>query len=211
MNGGLRQYFGSVTLVSADNLASNAVGGFKESPSAYRPCRQCLGTNVDIREWVKYFSSHTVTHVHIHSYTHMYNIFFFKFEEEHFELRTLNEHLRQCDIIADGGDDADDNSKEFGVNSRSSLLELKHFNMCSGALIPDVMHDLLEGALQHILKLLLHYLMEEKKYFSLSYLNQKIQGMEFGYMDDNRPSPIGHGDKRLRQNGEKQIHVINEQ
>ena len=122
-------------------------------------------------------------------------------------MRTLTEHLRQCDMIEDGDDNADDNSKEFGVNSRSILLELKHFDMCSGALIPDVMHDLLEGALQHILKLLLHYLMEEKKYFSLSYLKRKIQGMEFGYMNDNHPSPIGHGDKRLRQNGEEQIHV----
>ena len=36
-------------------------------------------------------------------------------------------------------------SKEYGVNSRSILLDLKHFNMCSGSLLPDVMHDLIEG------------------------------------------------------------------
>ena len=50
------------------------------------------------------------------------------------------------------------------MNSRSILLQLKHFDMCSGTLIPDVMHDLLEGALQHIIKLLLCYLIDEKKY-----------------------------------------------
>ena len=91
------------------------------------------------------------------------HIHFFQFEEECFELRTLDEHIHQCDIIEDDDGDAVENSKEFGVNSHSVLLELKHFDMCSGALIPDVMHDLLEGALQHLLKLLLHYLMAEKK------------------------------------------------
>ena len=34
---------GTVALTSADNLASNALGGFKESASALRHCRQCLG------------------------------------------------------------------------------------------------------------------------------------------------------------------------
>ena len=59
-------------------------------------------------------------------------------------MRTLDEHVRHCDIIENGDGDADTKSKEFGVNSRSMLLELKHFDMCSGALIPDVMHDLLD-------------------------------------------------------------------
>ena len=35
---------GTVALVSADNLASNALGGFKESASANLHCRQCLGS-----------------------------------------------------------------------------------------------------------------------------------------------------------------------
>lgn len=71
--------------------------------------------------------------------------------------------------------------------------------MCNGGLIPDVMHDLLEGALQHILKHLLHVLTSERKYFTLTELNSKIVGMELGFMDDNRPSPLAHGE--LRQNG----------
>ena len=52
VNGGFSQYYGTVTLVSADNPASSAVGGFKESTSAYRPCRQCFGTNHEIRQQV---------------------------------------------------------------------------------------------------------------------------------------------------------------
>ena len=97
-------------------------------------------------------------------------------------------------------------SKEYGVNSRSILLDLKHFNMCSGSLLPDVMHDLLEGTLQHVMQLLLSYCIEEKKYFTLQYLNQKIDGIELGYMEDNRPAPVDHC-KHLRQNGIL-IHVF---
>ena len=70
-------------------------------------------------------------------------------EEEYFELHTLDEHVRQCDIIENGAGNADNKSKEFGVNSRSILLQLKHFDMCSGGLVPDVMHDLLEGTPMH--------------------------------------------------------------
>ena len=87
------------------------------------------------------------------------------------------------------------------------MLELKHFDMCSGALIPDVMHDLLDGTLQHILKLLLHYLMEKNKYLSISYLKQKIEGMELEYTEDTRPCSISHGGNVLRQNGEILIQV----
>ena len=53
VNGGFRQYDGTVTLVSADNLASHAIGGFKESSSAYSPCRQCFGKNHEIRQQVR--------------------------------------------------------------------------------------------------------------------------------------------------------------
>ena len=40
---------GTVSIVSADNPASAALGGFKESASAFRFCRHCLGTDTDIQ------------------------------------------------------------------------------------------------------------------------------------------------------------------
>jgi len=46
---GTQKIFGSLSLVIADNPASCALGGFKESASAYRPCRHCLGTADEIR------------------------------------------------------------------------------------------------------------------------------------------------------------------
>ena len=91
-------------------------------------------------------------------------------------------------------------STEHGVNSRSSLLQLVHFDMCSGALLPDVMHNLLEGALQHVLQLPLAYCIEKKRYFTLPMLNAKIEAIELGYMEDIRPAYVDHL-RHLRQNG----------
>ena len=44
--------FGTLADVSADNLGSLALGGFKESCTAYRCCRQCMATRDTIRSKV---------------------------------------------------------------------------------------------------------------------------------------------------------------
>ena len=49
---GVQKVFGSLAVVIADNPASCAIGGFKESSSAYRPCRHCLGTAEEIKIYV---------------------------------------------------------------------------------------------------------------------------------------------------------------
>ena len=94
------------------------------------------------------------------------------------------------------------------MNRRSRILALKHFDMCSGTLLPDVMHDLLEGAVQHILQLLVSYCIDEKNYFNLSLLNAKIEGIELGYMENTRPAPVDNS-WHLRQNG-TQLFSFNE-
>ena len=43
---------GTVTIVSADNPASALLGGFKQSASAFRYCRHCTGTSLDIQSKV---------------------------------------------------------------------------------------------------------------------------------------------------------------
>lgn len=55
---------------------------------------------------------------------------------------------------------------EFGINRRSALLDLNYCDICSGLLIPDVMHDLLEGGLQYELKLFLRHCIVQH-YFSV--------------------------------------------
>ena len=132
-----------------------------------------------------------------------HNNFFSQFKEEEYTERTLQAHLQHCTLVE--SDSTGRLSIEHGVNSRSSLLQLVHFDMCSGALLPDVMHDLLEGALQHVLQLLLAYCIEKKRYFTLPMLNAKIEAIELGYMEDIRPAYVDHL-RHLRQNGK--LHIL---
>ena len=60
------------------------------------------------------------------------------------------------------------NLKEHGINHRSSLLSLNYFDLCGGVLLPDIMHDILEGALQHELKLLLQHCVCTQHYVQVS-------------------------------------------
>ena len=112
----------------------------------------------------------------------------------------MENHINYCGQIEE--DPTGDLSKEYGVNNCSVLLDLEHFDMCSGTLLPDIIHDLLEGVMQHLLQLLLTYCIEEKRYFALSTLNEKISGIELGFMEDNRPTTIDNY-KHLRQNDKK--------
>ena len=70
--------------------------------------------------------------------------------------RTREQHLRNCDTL-----EADDiscaaTSVQLGINYRSILFELQHFEV--DVLVPDVMHDILEGTLQFEAKLVLRIL-----------------------------------------------------
>ena len=51
--------YGSLCIVSADNLGSLALGGFKESCSSYRCCRHCMATQETARTKVGPSLSHT--------------------------------------------------------------------------------------------------------------------------------------------------------
>ena len=117
----------------------------------------------------------------------------------------MDAHLQHCTMVEN--DTTGRLSIEYGVNSRTSLLELETFDICSGTLLPDVMHDILEGVLQHVLQLLLTYCIDEKQYFTLKMLNDKIEGVELGYMEDTRPAIIDNC-KHLRQNGNGSINTV---
>lgn len=80
------------------------------------------------------------------------------------------QHLQEIEDVLDL-------STEYGINHKSILLELKYFDMCSGALVQDLMYDLLEGVLHHEIKLLLvHYIRNGK--FTLDNLNTAIENIE---------------------------------
>lgn len=78
--------------------------------------------------------------------------------ESAFQLRSPQEHLHQCNLIEDDNLSASDHqhySTTFGVNRRALLDNLCYFDVVSGALIPDIMHDILEGVLPLEVKLML--------------------------------------------------------
>lgn len=78
-------------------------------------------------------------------------------------------------------------------------------------LVPDIMHDLLEGSVQLTLKCLLRHFISEKKYFSFSTLNERILSFKYGHADmKNKPSEMKRSSlftsDKLRQSGESQLH-----
>ncbi len=52
MDGHRQLFYGSISTISADNPASCALGGFKESTAAFRMCRQCMATHDEASEKV---------------------------------------------------------------------------------------------------------------------------------------------------------------
>lgn len=112
-----------------------------------------------------------------------------QFLESNFELRNKASHKKQCaELQGDSGQAA---SKLYGINRNSVLNELTYFHVCSGALLPDVMHDILEGALQYEIKLMLKVMINEEEYFTLDILNSRLENIELGYMEaKDRPTPI---------------------
>ena len=107
------------------------------------------------------------------------NYKFFKskqFVEDSFELRSITTHMEHLEAI----EDDPSQSREFGVNHESLLMEIEYFDICNGVLISDVMHDLFEGVLQYERKLMLIQFIE-KRYFTLNNLNSNIDSLELTY------------------------------
>ena len=93
-------------------------------------------------------------------------------------------------------------------------MELKYFDICGGGLIPDIMHDILEGALAYEAKLIMQHCIT-KNYLSFTTLSQTFESMELGYMEvGNRPSHFtsdilwSTAKTALGQNGKFQDIVI---
>lgn len=58
---------------------------------------------------------------------------------------------------------------------------------------PDVMHDVLEGALQVEMKCLLEALIHSKHLFTVATLNERISSFPYGSDVTDRPKPIPSG------------------
>ncbi len=130
-------------------------------------------------------------------------------------MRSLDQHKKQCKKLSDAkaGNNADSFkklSKKYSINHESSLLSLQYFDLCSGALVPDVMHDVLEGVLEYETKLLLRYCIDEQYYFKIKQLTDWMECFQFGYMEiPNRPTPITKEILRKKDNSLNQNGMLN--
>ena len=145
----------------ADNLASHSLGGFKESFSfSVRICRTCNATKETFKLW---------------------------FNSSQFILRSKAEHEVQCQFLE--GPLKAHYSKCYGINRRSSLMDLDSFSLTEGGLPHDAMHDIFEGiASQEVLLLLIHCI--DAHYFTLEEFNQRLIRFDYGYTETDKPPPV---------------------
>ena len=92
-------------------------------------------------------------------------------------------HSAQCANLELHGPLYNHFSTTYGLSCDSVLNYSKFFHIVDG-MIPDIMHDILEGCLQMLLKYLL-------RYFTVDTLNTRIRSFHYGSVDSaNRPSSI---------------------
>lgn len=145
-------------------------------------------------------------------WTYYINIFtciiiFVQFREEQFQLRTRAGYAAHCDGLE--GPLRNHIATTFGVTRNALLNSCRYFHVLDG-LVPDVMHDLLEGSLPLLTKLLLTYYVREQRLFSLANLNSRIASYKYGSAVKNKPSIISvssfhSNDSKLRQSGESHL------
>ena len=131
-------------------------------------------------------------------------LIFIQFHERDFQLRTRATHQTHCSSL--GGPLHDHIATTYGLNRESSLNKLAHFHTTEG-LIPDVMHDVLEGVLPLAIKYIPKHLLALTS-FTVAELNKRIEIFDYGVIEaSNRPrgnlttSQLNGGDS-LKQSGE---------
>lgn len=89
------------------------------------------------------------------------------------------------------------------LNRDSILNSLQYFHVTDG-LPPDIMHDILDGALQYEVKEMLRLFTGEKNFFSLNTLNHLRSKFSYHYSDsENNLAPITlhTKDNKINQEG----------
>ena len=72
------------------------------------------------------------------------------------------------------------------------------------------MHDVLEGALQYEVKLMLQFMINHEGYFTLEVFNSHLVNLELGYMEsNNRPTVISQRILNSEGNSLKQNGMFN--
>jgi len=161
---GMHTYTGSLTMVLADTLAAQFLGGFNESVGqAQKPCRMCEVTKQEMREIFFGFNCQA------------------RNEEEH---RDRMSYLRNANKKA-----VKYFSRKWGVKGVSILNDIPAFSL-TAAILQDPMHVILEGIARYELRALLHSFVKEQKYFTIQTLNDHIRTYQYDSNCRDKPLPI---------------------
>ena len=144
-----QQYEVALLAFLGDNLAAHQIGG--SMSFAYCICRSCMATTGKAQN---------------------------NFTETKFELRTPENHIKQCILLEQNGQDRSEVSKRYG----KSVLENINFSVVQN-LPHDIMHDLLEGVIPYEMKNMLIHFVNNCHYFFFRQLNERLLNYEFGYTE----------------------------
>ena len=92
--------------------------------------------------------------------------------QTHLTTGPLKEHMATC----------------YGINVESILNSSTYFHVVDG-LPPDIMHDVLEGALPYEIKLMFTYFLQNR-YFTLKVVNKRIESFNYGSDSKDKPSSV---------------------
>ena len=82
--------------------------------------------------------------------------------------------------------------------------------MCDGSLIPDIMHDVLEGVLQYEVKLMLHQMINVDNYFTVEMLNSRLQNLELSSTESKkRPTSLVLKNIQMAVPSSKMVSMLN--
>ena len=131
-------------------------------------------------------------------------LIYIQLHERDFQLRTRATHQTHCSSL--GGPLHNHIATTYGLNRELSLNKLAHFHTTEG-LIPDVMHNVLEGVLPLAIKYILKHLLALTS-FTVVELSRRMERFDYGVIEaSNRPrgnltTSQLNGRDSLRQSGE---------
>ena len=88
--------------------------------------------------------------------------------------RTKEMLQKHCDMLSL---DATHASTTYGIHRKPAINSLKYFHTVDG-LAPDIMQDLLEGAVKEEMKALLTVFTSKKRIFTLVQLNKRMESFK---------------------------------
>lgn len=175
-----RQCFrGTLAVGSADNLASQLLGGYKALAGALRKRRICMAVFETMQTLVRTESIDCRLYV-----TRFATVL--QFTAEEFALRTRTTHNMHCKGLT--GAAKEHMATAYGVSSNSILNSSRYFHVVDG-LCADIMHDVLEGALPYETKLLLCHCIQNG-YFTLQVFNARMRSFSYGHDARDKPAQI---------------------